>query len=91
MQLVREIEVGMDVDGDGDARSRPAKISYFGQSFGGIYGTKFLAVEPNVRAGVPNVPGGAIIEIARLSPASAPLVRLGLARPHAAARRTCPD
>ncbi len=69
MQLVREIEVGMDVDGDGTRDLDPARISYFGQSFGGIYGTKFLAVEPNVRLGVPNVPGGAIIEIARLSPA----------------------
>ena len=29
-------------------------------------GTKFLAVEPNVRAGVPNVAGGSIIEVARL-------------------------
>ena len=51
MQLVREIEVGMDVDGNGTRDLDPSKISYFGQSFGGIYGTKFLAVEPNVRAG----------------------------------------
>ena len=50
MQLVREIEVGMDVDGDGARDLDPARISYFGQSFGGIYGTKFLAVEPNVQA-----------------------------------------
>ncbi len=78
MQLVREIEVGMDVDGDGARDLDPARISYFGQSFGGIYGTKFLAVEPNVRLGVPNVPGGAIIEIARLSPAFRGLVTLSL-------------
>ena len=51
MSLVREIEVGMDVDGDGTRDLDPSKISYFGQSFGGIYGTKFLAVEPAVRAG----------------------------------------
>ena len=56
MQLVRQIEVGMDVDGNGTRDLDPARISYFGQSFGGIYGTKFLAVEPNVRLGVPNVP-----------------------------------
>jgi hypothetical protein len=74
MSLVREIEVGVDVDGNGTRDLDPGKISYFGQSFGGIYGTKFLAVEPNVRVGVPNVPGGAIIEIARLSPAFRPLV-----------------
>ncbi|HYK06259.1 MAG TPA: hypothetical protein VEW11_00685 [Gaiellaceae bacterium] len=78
MQLVREIEVGMDVDGDGARDLDPARISYFGQSFGGIYGTKFLAVEPDVRLGVPNVPGGAIIEIARLSPAFRGLVTLSL-------------
>ena len=78
MQLVREIEVGMDVDGNGARDLDPARISYFGQSFGGIYGTKFLAVEPNVRLGVPNVPGGAIIEIARLSPAFRGLVTLSL-------------
>ncbi len=78
MQLVREIEVGMDVDGNGTRDLDPARISYFGQSFGGIYGTTFLAIEPSVRAGVPNVPGGAIIEIARLSPVFRPLVWLSL-------------
>ena len=78
MQLVREIEVGMDVDANGTRDLDPARISYVGQSFGGIYGTKFLAVEPNVRLGVPNVPGGAIIEIARLSPAFRGLVTLSL-------------
>ncbi|HEX4929274.1 MAG TPA: Ig-like domain-containing protein [Gaiellaceae bacterium] len=78
MQLVREIEVGMDTDGDGARDLDASRISYYGQSFGGIYGTKFLAVEPNVLTGVPNVPGGAIIEIARLSPVFRPLVGLGL-------------
>ncbi len=78
MQLVRELEVGMDVDGNGTRDLDPSRISYFGQSFGGIYGTKFLAVEPNVRLGVPNVPGGAIVEIARLSPSFRGLVTLSL-------------
>ena len=66
MQLVREIEVGVDVNGDGTADLNADRISYFGQSFGGIYGTKFLAVEPHVQTGVPNVAGGSIIEVARL-------------------------
>src|ERR1043165_5387738 len=44
------------------------RIYYTGQSFGGIYGTMFLAIEPDVRVGVPNVPGGPAIEIIRLSP-----------------------
>jgi hypothetical protein len=68
MQLVRVIQAGMDVDGDGAPDLDAGRIYYFGQSFGGIYGTIFLGVESDVRVGVPNVPGGAIIEIVRLSP-----------------------
>jgi hypothetical protein len=79
MQLVRQIEVGVDADGDGTRDLDASRISYFGQSFGGIYGTKLLAVEPSVPTGVVNVPGGAIIEIARLSPVFRPLVGLSLA------------
>ncbi|MCA1595067.1 MAG: hypothetical protein LC772_01365 [Chloroflexi bacterium] len=45
----------------------PSRIYYCGQSLGGIYGTVFLAVEPAVRVGVANVPGGSAIESARLS------------------------
>lgn len=67
MQLVREVEVGMDVDGDTAPDLDPTRIYYFGQSLGGIYGTIFLAVEPHVQVGVPNVPGGADIEVTRLS------------------------
>jgi hypothetical protein len=74
MQLVREIQVGVDVDGDGARDLDPERISYFGQSFGGIYGTTFMAVEPGVHAGVVNVPGGSILEIARLSPSFRGLV-----------------
>jgi hypothetical protein len=78
MQLVREIQVGMDVNGDGSPDLDASKISYFGQSFGGIYGTTFMAVEPDVHTGVVNVPGGSISEIARLSPSFRPLVGIGL-------------
>jgi Bacterial Ig-like domain len=78
MQLVREIEVGVDVDGDGKGDLDRDRVGYFGQSFGGIYGTTFLAVEPDVHAGVLNVPGGSITEIARLSPSFRPLVGLSL-------------
>ncbi|TMQ11755.1 MAG: hypothetical protein E6J90_33760 [Deltaproteobacteria bacterium] len=68
MQLVREVQAGIDVDGDGTPDLDPSRIYYTGQSFGGIYGTMFLAIEPDVRVGVPNVPGGPAIEIIRLSP-----------------------
>ena len=57
MQLVRVIEVGMDVNGDGQHDLNPSRIFFFGQSFGANYGTVFLAVEPSVRAGVLTVPG----------------------------------
>jgi hypothetical protein len=67
MQLVRVIEVGMDVSGDGCADLDPSRIYYLGQSLGGHYGTQFLAVEPDVLTGVLNVTGGAGIESHRLS------------------------
>lgn len=79
MQLVRQIEAGVDVDGDGSADLDAQRIYYAGQSFGGIYGTILLGVEPNIKAGVPNVPGGSITEIARISPAFRILTGLALA------------
>jgi virulence factor lipase-like protein len=68
MQLVRAIQGGIDADGDGLPDLDANRIYYFGQSFGGIYGTIFMGIEPDIRAGVPNVPGGPIIDIVRLSP-----------------------
>jgi hypothetical protein len=79
MQLVRVIEVGVDVDGDGVPDLDPSRVYYFGQSQGGMYGTILLAVEPSVRAGVPNVPGGAEIHTWRLSPPSRNVVGSQLA------------
>ncbi|MFO1271116.1 MAG: Ig-like domain-containing protein [Rubrivivax sp.] len=79
MQLVRQIEAGVDIDGDGSVDLDASHITYAGQSFGGIYGTIFMATEPNLKAGVPNVPGGSIPEIARLSPSFRPLVAILLA------------
>jgi hypothetical protein len=78
MQLVREVQVGLDVDGNGTADLDATRIFYAGQSFGGIYGIDFVALEPHLVAGVANVPGGPIIEIARLSPSFRPLVGLSL-------------
>jgi hypothetical protein len=78
MQLVREIQVGLDVDANGTADLDASRIFYAGQSFGGIYGIDFIALEPRLAAGVANVPGGPIIEIARLSPSFRPLVGIGL-------------
>jgi len=79
LQLVREIEVGIDVDGDAIPDLDPPRIYYSGLSLGGMYGTLFLAVEPNVLAGVPNVAGGSLIEFVRLSPINRPGLGAALA------------
>lgn len=76
MQLVRVIEVGLDVDGDGSRDLDPSRIYYFGHSNGGNYGTLFLAVEPTVRVGALVAPGTLIG--ARLSPVYRPLIASGL-------------
>src|SRR5262249_3864221 len=68
MQLVREIQVGVDVDGDGLRDLNPGAISYFGQSWGSDYGAQFLALEPDVRTGVLNVGAGPMFEQWRLRP-----------------------
>ena len=48
MQLVRVIEVGMDVDGDGQADLDASRISFHGQSAGGRHGTMLAALHPSV-------------------------------------------
>ena len=68
MQLVREIETGMDADGDGAADFDPSRIYYLGVSQGGDYGALFLADEPDVRVGVLNVPAGPVLDELRLTP-----------------------
>jgi hypothetical protein len=78
MQLVREIQIGVDIDGDQQADLNPQRIYYAGQSFGGIYGTILLGVEPAIAAGVPNVGGGSVTEVARLG-GFRPLVGIALA------------
>jgi hypothetical protein len=57
MQLVGVIQAGVDVDGDGASDLDPARISYFGNSLGGLLGTLLLAVEPAVGTGALIHPG----------------------------------
>jgi hypothetical protein len=66
MQLVRVIQVGIDVDGNGSADLDPSRISYMGFSFGASLGVMLFAVEPGLRAGAFNVPSGSRIEAFRL-------------------------
>jgi hypothetical protein len=68
VQLVRVIEAGMDVDGDGSADVDPSRIYYYGNSNGSMYGTLFLAIEPNVRTAVLAVSGGLSPEHGRFAP-----------------------
>jgi hypothetical protein len=80
MALVRALRGGLDADGDGRLDTSGELAGYAGQSLGGIYGTIFLAVEPRVRVGVLNVPGGPVTEVARLSPVFRPQLRQLFAR-----------
>ena len=77
MQLVRVIEVGMDVGGEGFSDLDPSRIYYFGHSLGGYYGTAFLAVESAVRAGVLTSAGGTNIGEMLLSPIPGERTTLG--------------
>jgi dienelactone hydrolase len=67
MQLVREVEVGVDVDGDGSQDLDPSRINLVGVSRGGQQGAIFLALEPSLEAGVLTSPGSGSAEYARLA------------------------
>ena len=60
VQLVRVIERGLDVDGDGAPDLDPARIHFIGHSNGSNYGTMLAAVEPAIRAVALAAPGGSI-------------------------------
>src|SRR5215212_3172584 len=66
MQLVRVIDAGVDIEGDGSRDLDSSRIYYFGASLGGIYATVLAAIEPQVRSTVANVAGGALIDNRRL-------------------------
>jgi dienelactone hydrolase len=80
LQLIRALRRGVDVDGDGRRDLDPGRIYSFGQSLGGIYGTLLMAIDPHVKVGVLNVPGGPIVEIARLAAGFRPVVVEHLSR-----------
>jgi hypothetical protein len=68
LQLVRVIEVGMDVDGDGSSDLDPNRIFYYGNSGGAAYGAVFLALEPSIYAAAEGVPPGMAPEHGRWRP-----------------------
>jgi len=67
MALARSIRAGVDVPGVGNDVLSRTHIYYYGISFGGIYGTMLMGVDPAFERGLLNVPGGPIVDIARLS------------------------
>lgn len=55
-----------------------SRISFVGQSLGGIIGTTFMAVEPSVNTAVLSAPGGGIARLLEASPTFGPRIRAGL-------------
>ncbi len=78
-QLVRMIQGGLDLNGDGKPDLDPNRIYYVGESLGSMYGTVFSAIEPAVRASVLNVGGGTVVDIVRWSNSYHPLAAALLA------------
>ncbi|HEY7175078.1 MAG TPA: hypothetical protein VH442_09185, partial [Micromonosporaceae bacterium] len=79
MSLVRAVGRGLDLNGDGHSDLRETGVSYYGQSFGGIYGVMLGGVDPKVEVLALNVSGGPITEIARISPSFRLLITQDLA------------
>ena len=67
MALGRSLAAGLDIPGIGNGLVKPSQIMYYGLSFGGIYGTMLMGTDPLFHQGLLNVPGGPIVDIARLS------------------------
>jgi hypothetical protein len=67
MVLGRALQAGVDIPGIGNNLVNPSKIMYYGLSFGGIYGTMLMGTDALFHQGLLNVPGGPIVDIARLS------------------------
>jgi len=67
MALGRSLAAGLDIPSVGANLVDNSKIMYYGLSFGGIYGTMLMGTDPLFHQGLLNVPGGPIVDIARLS------------------------
>jgi Bacterial Ig-like domain len=68
LQLVRVIQVGVDVDGDAVADLNANRIYYWGHSAGSMYGAIFAALEPDIHVVAFAVPGGMSPEHGRWAP-----------------------
>lgn len=83
MMMVRHLQAGLDLDGDGQVDLNGRRLWYVGQSLGAYYGSLLLAVEPAIEAAVLNVGGASITEAARQSRILRPFLQLylGLRQP----------
>jgi hypothetical protein len=82
MALGRALKAGLDIPGVGKNLVDRSRIMYYGLSFGGIYGTMVMGTDPLFHRGLLNVPGGPIVDIARLSSFRGDLAaQLGRSRP----------
>jgi hypothetical protein len=82
MALGRALTAGLDIPGIGTNLVDPSRIMYYGLSFGGIYGTMLMGTDPLFGRGLLNVPGGPIVDIARLSSFRGDLAdKLAVSRP----------
>ena len=68
MQLETLVRSGTAIEPSSGLKLDPSRIYYAGDSLGGMYGTMFHAVDPNVPAAVLNVGGGSALDIARWAP-----------------------
>jgi pimeloyl-ACP methyl ester carboxylesterase len=68
MQLIRAIQAGIDLTGDGTVDLSRNLIFYVGYSFGGSVGSVLNAVEPAIQSVVLNCAGGTMVEAAAWSP-----------------------
>lgn len=60
MAVLRAVEVGIDIDEDGEPDLDPDRMSYLGISLGGILGATLVAVEDILPTAVLNVAGGRV-------------------------------
>lgn len=79
LQLVRAIQSGVDVDGDGRRELDPTRIYYVGHSYGAIYGMLTFVYEPAIRAAAFSAGGGTLADNRRLSPPARPIFAASLA------------
>lgn len=78
--LTRMISSGAtDFNGDSIPDFAPTAIVYAGQSGGGILGSGLLPIEPNLKLGVLNVPGGRFFSLFQYSAEVTPIINRGLA------------